>query len=225
MGEAIGQTLPFAVAVALSPVPIIAIVLILGTPRARTNGLAFLLGWVFGLAAVGTVVLLATSGTDTTEDDGPAAWVSWVKLALGVLMLLIAGRSWRGRPREGQPATMPGWMAALDTFTAPKSAGTAILLSAVNPKNLVLTLGAAAAIVETGIPAGEEFVALAVFVLVGALGIAVPVVIYVFMGARADELLSGLKEWLGEHNAAIMAAVCLVIGAKLIGDAISGLAG
>lgn len=225
MGEAIGQTLPFGVAVALSPVPVIAIVLILGTPQASSNGLAFLLGWVFGLAAVGTIVLLATSGTDTTEDDGPAAWVSWVKLALGVLMLLIAGRSWRGRPREGEPAAMPGWMTALDTFTAPKSAGMAVLLSAVNPKNLVLTLGAAAAIVETGIPAGEEFVALAVFVLVGALGIAIPVIIYVVMGSRADELLSDLKGWLGEHGAAIMAAVCLVIGAKLIGDAISGLAG
>lgn len=180
---------------------------------------------MFGLSAVGTIVLLATSGTDTTEDGGPAAWVSWVKLALGVLMLLIAGTSWRGRPREGRPAELPGWMTALDAFTAPKSAGSAVLLSAVNPKNLVLTLGAAAAIVETGISTGEEFVALAVFVLIGSLGVVIPVVIFVVMGTRADELLRSVKEWLGEHNAAIMAVVCLVIGTKLIGDAISGLAG
>ncbi len=38
MGEAIGQALPFAVGVALSPVPIIAVILMLVTPRARANG-------------------------------------------------------------------------------------------------------------------------------------------------------------------------------------------
>ena len=44
MGEAIGQSLPLAIGVALSPVPIIAVVLMLTTPRARANGPAFLLG-------------------------------------------------------------------------------------------------------------------------------------------------------------------------------------
>jgi len=40
MGQAIGDILPLAIGVALSPVPIIAIVLMLGTPRARANGTA-----------------------------------------------------------------------------------------------------------------------------------------------------------------------------------------
>jgi hypothetical protein len=57
MGEAIGQSLPLAVGVALSPVPIIAVVLMLTTPRARTNGPAFVLGWLLGLGVVGAVVL------------------------------------------------------------------------------------------------------------------------------------------------------------------------
>ena len=46
MREAIGAILPLAVGVALSPVPIIAVVLMLGTPGGRTNGLAFLGGWI-----------------------------------------------------------------------------------------------------------------------------------------------------------------------------------
>jgi Sap, sulfolipid-1-addressing protein len=48
MSDAIGQVLSLGVGVALSPVPIIAVVLMLGTPRARTNGPAFVLGWVIG---------------------------------------------------------------------------------------------------------------------------------------------------------------------------------
>ena len=93
-----------------------------------------------------------------------------------------------------------------------------------NPKNLLLTVGAAAAIAQTGIPAGEQAVALAVFIVVGTLGPGIPVAIYFAMGERAERLLDGLKTWMGVHNPAIMAVLCMVIAAKLIGDGISGLA-
>jgi hypothetical protein len=71
MGEAIGQILSLGVGVALSPVPIIAVVLMLGTPRARVNGPAFLLGWMAGLAIVGTVVLLVSSGARRARRGSP----------------------------------------------------------------------------------------------------------------------------------------------------------
>ncbi|HMI71204.1 MAG TPA: GAP family protein, partial [Solirubrobacteraceae bacterium] len=64
MAQAIGQVLSLGVGVALSPVPIIAVVLMLGTPRARTNGPAFLVGWILGLGLIGTIALLAASGGD-----------------------------------------------------------------------------------------------------------------------------------------------------------------
>ena len=98
-----------------------------------------------------------------------------------------------------------------------------VALSAINPKNLVLTVGAAAAIAQTGISSGDQAVALAVFVLIGTLGLGLPVVIYFLMGERAAHMLDDLKDWMGHNNAAIMAVLFLVIGAKLIGDGISGL--
>ena len=97
-------------------------------------------------------------------------------------------------------------------------------LSAVNPKNLLLTVGAAAAIAQTGAETGEQAVALAVFVVVGTLGPGAPVALYFALGDRATRLLDELKQWMGAHNAAIMAVMCLVIGAKLVGDGISALA-
>jgi threonine/homoserine/homoserine lactone efflux protein len=96
-------------------------------------------------------------------------------------------------------------------------------LSGVNPKNLLLTVGAAAAVAQVGASTGDEIVAMAVFVVVATLGPGIPVAIYFAMGERAARLLDELKAWLGAHNAAIMAVLLLVIGAKLIGDAISGL--
>jgi threonine/homoserine/homoserine lactone efflux protein len=223
VGQAIGQVLSLAVGVALSPVPIIAVVLMLGTPRARGNGPAFIVGWVLGLSFVGTIALVAASGGDASEDGEPATWVGWVKLGLGVLLLLLAIRQWRGRPREGAEAALPKWMQTIDQFRPGKAFGMAALLSGINPKNLLLTLGAASAIAQTGIDAGEQAVALAVFVVIGTLGPGIPVAIYFVMGERAKHVLDGLKAWMGAHNAAIMAVLCVVIGAKLIGDAITQL--
>ena len=223
VADAIGRVLSLGVGVALSPVPIIAVVLMLGTPRARVNGPAFLLGWVLGLAIVGTIVLVAAGGANATEDAEPATWVEIVKLVLGAALLLVALRQWRGRPRAGETVAMPKWMRTIDRFTAGRSIAIATVLSGVNPKNLLLTVGAAAAIAQTGADTGDQAVALAVFILVGTLGPGIPVAIYFVLGARAKRLLDELKLWMAGHNAAIMAVLCLVIGAKLIGDGISGL--
>jgi hypothetical protein len=223
MGKAIGEILPLAIGVALSPIPIIAIVLMLGTLRARSNGPAFAAGWVAGLAIVGTIVLVLASGDATQGSGAPATWASVLKLLFGILFLLLAARFWHGRPAPGQEATMPKWMAAIDTFTAGKSLGVGALLSGLNPKNLALTVAAATTIAQAGISNGQEAVTLAVFILLGSLTILAPLVIYFATGEKAKEILDGLKTWMAAHNAAIMTVLLLVLGAKLIGDAISGL--
>jgi threonine/homoserine/homoserine lactone efflux protein len=223
VGQAIGQVLSFGVGVALSPIPIIAVVLMLTTPEARVNGPAFIAGWILGLAAAGTIVLVAASGADASTQGAPADWVSVVKIVLGVLLLGLAARQWRGRPRGDAEPQLPDWMRTIDTFKAPKAAGMGVLLSALNPKNLILVVGAATAIAQTGVGTGDQAVALAVFVLIGTLGPGIPVAIYFLMRERAAEILEHLHDWMARQNAAIMAVICLVIGAKLIGDAISAL--
>jgi threonine/homoserine/homoserine lactone efflux protein len=225
MADAIGQVLSFGVGVAVSPVPIIGVVLMLGTPRARSNGLAFIAGWIAGLAAVGTAVLLASGGADASDQGAPADWVGVLQLVLGALVLLVAVRQWRGRPRAGEHAELPKWMQTIDAFKPGKAAAFGVLLSAVNPKNLLLTVGAAAAIAATGASGGSEAAALAIFILVATLGVGAPVVLYLALGERSKHTLDELKSWMGAHNAAIMAVICLVIGAKLVGDGISVLAG
>jgi threonine/homoserine/homoserine lactone efflux protein len=223
VSQAIGQILSLGVGVSLSPLPIIGVVLMLATPRARSNSLAFLGGWLVGLAVVGTIVLLVSSGAEASEGGAPADWVGWLKIVLGVLLLGVALKQWRGRPRPGEEAAMPGWMRAIDTFEPPKAAGLAALLSAVNPKNLLLVVGAGAAIAQTGASGGSQAVALAAFVLIGTIGPGAPVAIYFAMGERSKRLLDELKDWMSHNNTAIMAVICLVIAAKLIGDGITAL--
>ena len=116
MGQAIGQALPLAVGVALSPVPIIVVVLMLVTPRAVANGPAFVLGWLIGIGAVGTVVLLIASSADASTSGAPATWTNVLKLVLGVLLVLVSLREWRGRPRGAEEPAPPKWMGAIEGF-------------------------------------------------------------------------------------------------------------
>jgi threonine/homoserine/homoserine lactone efflux protein len=106
MGQAIGSVLSLALGVALSPVPIVAVVLMLATPRGRINGPAFVLGWILGLAAVGAIVLLVAGGVSASSSGQPKTWVSVLKVLVGLLLLLFAIRQWRGRPRGDEEPTI-----------------------------------------------------------------------------------------------------------------------
>jgi hypothetical protein len=74
MGQAIGQLLPGAIGVALSPVPIIAVILMLSTQRARVTGPAFAAGWVIGIVAVSVIVLLVAGPSDDPDSGASTAW-------------------------------------------------------------------------------------------------------------------------------------------------------
>ncbi len=223
MGEAIGQSLSLAVGVALSPIPIIAVILMLVTPRAGANGPAFVLGWLLGLAVIGAIVLALAGPTDAAGDGGSTTWVEVLKLVLGVLLVLVAVRQWRSRPEGKEDVESPKWMAAVETFTPVKALGTGALLAGANPKNVLLAVGAATAIAQTGISGAQQVIAYAVFAIIGTVGVGLPVVLYLVMGTRSRAILDRMKEWMSHNNSAIMAVLCLVIGAKLIGDGIAGL--
>ncbi|MDF9876017.1 GAP family protein [Cellulosimicrobium cellulans] len=223
MGAAIGQSLPVAVGVLISPLPIVAVVLMLVSGRAKANAFAFLLGWFLAVGAVTlAVALLAGAGTGTGQ--GTPLWAAIAKIVLGLALLLLAVKQWRGRPRAGVEPPAPTWMAAIDGFTPVKAAGLAVLLGAVNPKNLLLVVSGGAAIATAA--AGDtnaQVVASIVFALVASVGVAAPVFIYLFMGDRAAALLDELKAWMIHNNAVVMAVLLLVLGAKMLGDGVAAL--
>ena len=219
----IGDLLSVAIGVALSPIPIITIVLMLGTPRARANGPAFALGWILGLVVVAAIVLLIAGGADdpdSTASDG----ANWLKVLIGVLFLALAVKQWRSRPRAGEEAELPAWMATVDTFTPARSFGLGALLSGANPKNLALTAAAGATIAQADLDTGGQVVAVAVYVVLASLTVAGPVIAYLVATDRTSKPLAAIKEFMAAHNAVIMMVVLLILGMKLLGQGMSGLA-
>jgi hypothetical protein len=223
MSEAIGAVLPLAIGVAISPVTIIAVILMLFTARARQNGVAFLAGWVIALSVVGGIVLVLAEAGRIGSDSASSNVAAFLRLALGVLFLALAVRQWRSRPTGGEAAPMPKWMAALDSFTAGRSFGLAALLAGVNPKNLALTVGAGVAIAQSGATGTSAAVALMVYVIVASLTVGTPVLYYLVAGEGAKRTLDGWKVWLIANNATIMIVLFVVLGFVLLGEGITAL--
>ena len=185
---------------------------------ATVNSLSFLVGWLAGLLGAGFVVL--TLGL-TASDGGPSTTSGVIRIVIGLAFAALGVRQWRDRPKPGVKPEPPGWMSAIDEFSAPKSLGVGVLLSAVNPKNLGLTIAAAASIGVSGLSSGTELVVLVVFVLIASIGVAAPVVLNLILGSRAEPTLTEMKDWLITNNATVMAVLFVVLGAKLLGDGIS----
>jgi threonine/homoserine/homoserine lactone efflux protein len=218
LGDAIGQSLPYAIGIAVSPVPIAALLLMLVTKKARINAPLFLLGWILGLGIVGVVVLLIP-GLEAAQGE-PSTAAGVIKGVLGVLLLFVGIQAWRTRPKAGETAEAPAWMERIDGFGGGAALGIGAALSGANPKNLLLAVAGAATIASASPSTSEQYVALAVFVLVASLSILVPVVIFFVLGERAETAMNHTKEWLIQNNKTVMSVLMLVISVSLIGDAI-----
>lgn len=223
MGEVIGDLLPLALGVAISPIPIIAVILMLLAPRAAGASAGFLVGWLAGIVVTIVVFVLVAGFAGDDTDDGPSVVASWIKVALGVLFILLAIGQWRRRPEPGVPAELPGWMKAVDTFTPGKAAGLGFVLSAVNPKNLAMAVTAGVVIGTAGLSGGQEVVAVIVYVVIAASTVAVPVIAYAVAADRMRGPLDGLKSWLVVNNATVMAVLLVVIGFVVVGKGVGGL--
>ena len=224
MGGAIGEMLPLAIGIAISPLAIVAVILILTTPQARTNGPAFLGGWLLALAVVGGVALVVTDAAESADTSGPRTIVAVLKLALGVTLLVLAWRGFRGRPQPGGDAPLPKWMAALDRFTPGRSLAVGALFGGVKPKNLILAAAAAAGIAGAGLGGAQQVAVLLLLILVASIAIIAPVAVYFLLGdERSARVLDGWKTWLQANNSAVMIVLLVVFGVVLLGKGIAGL--
>ncbi len=224
MGQVIGEFLPLALGVAISPIPIIAVILMLFSGRAKQNSLAFMLGWVVGIVAAMAILIGVASTQRSLERRSTVGYV----LVDQAHPRPVAG----GRPRRvsggsvRSPAripTMPGWMTRSTRMGPGAAIGLGVLLSAVNPKNLLLIAAAAVTISQGDLSSTETAIVVGAFTLIGASTVAVPTLGYLFLGAKVQPKLDAAKVWLSANNTTVMAVLLLVIGVTLFGKGLGAL--
>ena len=214
MDQAIREAAPLAFGVALSPLPIAAVIVILSTANARANASAFVATWVLGILAVGLTVF-AIPGLETNRGD-PTKLAGAIRSVLGLLLIALAWKQWRSRPASRKDAEVPAWMAKLETIGVGQAAWTGFLFSGVNPKNLVFTGAAAAAIDASRLDPMQQFVALLSYAGLASVTVAVPVIGFFVFGHRAEATLNRFKDWLIGNNAAVMTVLLAVLAAVIL---------
>ena len=219
-GSVLAEVVPLALIIAASPLSVIPAVLVLHTPRPKPAGLAFLTGWVVGLAAL-TVVFIGLSDLLGGGLDRPPSWASWLRIALGAALIVFGVWQWLTRHRSAHSSA---WLRATSSITPARAGCAGAALAVINPKVLFVCLPSGLEIGTAGLGTAGAGAALVVFVLVAASSVAVPVLGYAVAGDRLDEPLARLKEWLERHNAALVAVILVVIGLLVLYKGIHGLA-
>lgn len=222
MLAAIGNLLPLAVGVAISPLPIIALIVLLMGPRAGASSAGFLLGWMLATAAVLAAAALV-AGAGLMGTPGMSSIVAVVKMVLGAILLLLAVKEWRQRPPPGVPAKLPHWLAAVEEMNAPAATGMGFMIYLANPKNLALGAGAGVTLGQKALPVGDATLVGVVYVFIAASTVLLPIVAYAFEKERMRPWLDELRGWLTEHNAAVMAVVLGLMGSVMLGKGIAAL--
>ena len=219
----IGEILPLALVVTVSPLNIIPAILLLFTGNPLVKALSFLAGFAGGVAVVLGLFIALGGAINLSTDSGHSTWAGALKLGLGAYLLLAAVKKLRGRPRAGEEGSLPKWMDGIAGYSSSKALGAGAALGALNPKNLVVGLASAAAISEGGLSFTQQVVAVAVYLVVAVLGVTAPIVVMVSLGARAHGVLEGWNKWLRQNNAIVMSVLFVVFGVVLIGQGIAAI--
>ncbi|MGH3724303.1 MAG: GAP family protein [Mycobacterium sp.] len=218
-GSLLTALIPFGLVIALSPITIIPAVLVLQAPRPRPCGLAFLAGWLSGLAAL-TALCVAASGLLGGLHKSPPAWSSWLRVVMGSALILYGIFQWVTRHRR---AESPAWMRSFATITPARAAMTATALVVIRPDVLFICVPAGLAIGGSGLDVADSWTAAAFFVVIAASTVAIPVLGYAAAGHRLDDLMGRVKDWMEKNNAALMAGILIVLGLMVLHNGIQAL--
>lgn len=214
--SALGETLPQAAAIALSPIPIVLAIVFVTSARGRTNGPAFAVGWTLAIAAItaGSYALATVSQAASPSESETRG--SLAQLMLGLVLAALAVRAWRKRPRQGERAPEPEILAKVETM----SAGRAFVLgvvAAANPKTVPLAISSGASMAQTIASGAHGHVAVALFALGASSTVALVLFAQLAGGDPARQSLEGIKARLLAHRSAISIVLLIVLATKMLG--------
>ncbi|MET8796742.1 GAP family protein [Nocardia sp. NPDC004568] len=215
----LGDLLPLAVGVAISPIPIVVAILMILSKNASAATAGFATGWTGGILLATVVFAVLAAAIGLSADAAPGAGAAWARIVLGLLLLAVALVQWRRRADTAPP----GWMRSVDSLTAGKAVLLGAALAAVNPKNLLLCVSAGVAVGASGSAMGVQIVAVVVFTVLAAASVLGVVAGYAVAADRLRGVLDRSRAWLEANNHVVMAMMLLVMGAVVLGKGIGGL--
>ena len=222
--------IPLALGVIMSPLAIMALVAVLVSGRSRVNGLAFLVGWAVAVILVSGVSIALLQLLDEQQDRNQPLWLAIVRLLIGAFLIVAAVLVYRrgtARVREMAAADtpaeiveaapqLPGWLKAVDTFSPARSGSLGFGIFLLNPVDVSCVVLAMVDIGEAELTEVARVAFIVAFISVSIAPIAIPVILTVVKGAKADPVLERVRRWIASHTSALNAGLLLLIGAMQV---------
>jgi hypothetical protein len=236
MGSLVLQLVPVLLGIILSPLAIMALIAVLVSQHARRNGIAYLAGWIIGLAGLLLLFQWIFRAAHPPVEVSTPLWVALVRLLLA--LVLIGGGIWvyhKGAARirrmaaasgpkdVAKAATLPGWLQSVSTFRPARTLVLGVGLFVLNPVDATCAILAALDLAVADVTATQQTWTTIVFIIIGVLPIAVPVVWLLISGTRAQPALDSLRAWIAGHTHVLNAALLLFIGAMQLQKAVQAL--
>ena len=202
-------------AVALDPLPLTAFLIILPSQRGAVKGAAFVFGWLVSLAAVVTITVAATVNNPPKPATVPSLAALAIKIALGVVLVMIALRHIRARNKPKPPRKPPKWQEQVDNLS-PWFA--MVLAPTLQP--WVLIGAGAATVVEAKVDSWQSFLVLVFYCLLASSTYLAMEIYAVTRPANSQALLARFRAWIDAHTDQAIIVGSLAIGLWLIGNSI-----
>ncbi|MET0772105.1 MAG: GAP family protein [Candidatus Limnocylindrales bacterium] len=219
MSPVIGLMLPFVAGVALSPIPIAAVILMVLSLHPGIGGRVFVIGWALGLllAVVVLSLVIGLLGLASEGRSGPA------RIVLGALSLVFAlERATAGRG-AGYDPDAPAWVAGLDRLPADRAFAMGVVQAALDPRKMLLIAAVAMVFTAAHLAPVESVISALLFCVIGSLGVAAPLLVSRRAGSAGRARLEAARTRLVEDNTTIQAVTLLILGALLVGQGLAGL--
>ena len=202
-------------AITLEPIPLTAFILVLASENGIRKGAAFIFGWLLSLALVIGFTLAATDNNPPKPSSAPSLAALALKIAIGVVLVIIAYRRSRKLGQPKAPKRAPKWQTGIDNM----STWFAIVLGPLTQPWGLVAAGVAT-ITEAKLSSWESSLALIMFCLV-ATAVYLTMETYVgFWPTKGHAFLGRLRSWLDTNTDQVIIIVSLVIGFWLIGDSV-----
>jgi len=202
-------------AVTLSPLPLTAFLVVLPSARGVRKGAAFVFGWLVSLAVVVTVTVVATGNNPPKPATVPSLAALAVKIALGVVLVVIGVRHIRARGRPKPPKKPPKWQAQVDSMSPWFAMGLAPML-----QPWVLIGAGAATVVEAKLSGWQTYLALFGFCVLASASYLAMEIYAVARPAQTQVLLARFRSWIESHTDQAIIAGSLIVGFWFITDSL-----
>lgn len=216
--SALASVLVLGIGCAANPWGIMIAILLLDARRGHGIVWTYVLAWTGAISVVLVALLAGIGAVFESGSDSANTAVSWLELAIGVVLIGFGVRRLLGPRGEGAPTETPRWLRAIENISYP-----AAFLLGIYSATYPLVIAAAGEILRADTSSAETTALVVLFIVLGSSSVAGVAALGTFAPHRSAAFLERMRAWVTAHNRAVITTIVLVLGGYLAARGLQGL--